>query len=133
MAETTGFMQKEGIEYNKVFAPASKHTSIRAMPAIAAVEDVKLHQLDIKTAFLHGGLRETTNMQQPEGYAEGALNMVCHLRESLYGLKHPEHVSHASSRSYTAWASLHQKQTLKSSQLNTGTAEPTFSCTVMTS
>jgi len=82
-----GFMQKEGIDYNEVFAPVSKHTTLRTLLSLAAAEDLELHQLDIKTAFLNGDLEETIYMQQPEGYAEGGPSMVCRLRKSLYGLK----------------------------------------------
>ena len=82
-----GFMQQEGINYNEVFAPVSKHTTLRTLLALAAAEDMELHQLDIETAFLNGDLEETIYMQQPEGYAEGGPNMVCHLRKALYGLK----------------------------------------------
>ncbi len=82
-----GFMQKEGIDYNEVFAPVSKHITLRTLLALAAAEDMELHQLDIKTAFLNGDLEETIYIKQPEGYAEGGPSMVCRLRKSLYGLK----------------------------------------------
>ncbi len=82
-----GFMQKEGIDYNEVFAPVSKHTTLRTLLSLAAAEDLELHQLDIKTAFLNGDLEDTIYMHQPEGYAEGGPSMVCRLRKSLYGLK----------------------------------------------
>ncbi len=82
-----GFMQREGIDYNEVFAPVSKHTTLRTLLALAAAEDMEVHQLDIKTAFLNGELEETIYMSQPEGYAEGGHNTVCHLHKSLYGLK----------------------------------------------
>ena len=82
-----GFMQREGIDFNEVFAPVSKHTTIRALLALAAAEDMEVHQLDIKTAFLNGELEETIYMQQPQGYGEGGPNTVCHLHKSLYGLK----------------------------------------------
>ena len=82
-----GFMQQEGVDYNEVFAPVSKHTTLRTLLAKVAAENLELHQLDIKTAFLNGELEETIYMQQPEGYSEGGADMVCLLRKSLYGLK----------------------------------------------
>ena len=82
-----GFVQKEGIDYKEVYAPASKHTTLRNLLALVASQDLELHQLDIKTAFLNGELEETIYMQQPEGYAEGGPNTVCHLSKSLYGLR----------------------------------------------
>ena len=82
-----GFMEREGIDYNEVFAPVSKHTTLRTLLALTASEDLELHQLDIKTAFLNGELEETIYMKQPEGYEEGTSDTVCHLKKSLYGLR----------------------------------------------
>jgi len=55
--------------------------------AIVVQFDLKLEQMDIKTAFLHHELEEKIYMKQPEGYIhEGKGNKVCLLKKSLYGL-----------------------------------------------
>ncbi|KAH9290269.1 hypothetical protein KI387_034386, partial [Taxus chinensis] len=63
-----GFAQKQGIDFDEIFSPVVKVTSIRTVLGIVAVEDLHLEQLDVKTAFLHGDLKEELYMQQPEGY-----------------------------------------------------------------
>jgi hypothetical protein len=59
--------QIPSIDYNDVFSPVVKHTSIRAFFGIVAMRDLELEQLDVKTAFLHGELEEEIYMDQPEG------------------------------------------------------------------
>ncbi|CAL9015461.1 unnamed protein product, partial [Prunus brigantina] len=83
-----GYAQKEGIDYNEVFSPVVKHSSIRILLALVAQFDLELAQLDVKTAFLHGDLEEEIYMSQPEGFkVAGKENWVCKLQKSLYGLK----------------------------------------------
>ncbi|GJZ59552.1 retrovirus-related pol polyprotein from transposon TNT 1-94 [Tanacetum coccineum] len=66
-----GFTQRAGIDYNEVFSPVVRHTSIRVILSLTACEDYELEQLDVKTAFLHGNLEETIYMRQPPGFEEG--------------------------------------------------------------
>ncbi|GJW81786.1 retrotransposon protein, putative, ty1-copia subclass [Tanacetum coccineum] len=80
-----GFTQRAGIDYNEVFSPVVRHTSIRVILALTACKDYELEQLDVKTTFLHGNLEEVIYMRQPSGYEQG--NKVCLLKKSLYGLK----------------------------------------------
>ncbi|GJX74966.1 retrotransposon protein, putative, ty1-copia subclass [Tanacetum coccineum] len=56
--------------------------------AIAALRNLEIHQMDVKTAFLNGDLEEEIYMNQPEGFiAPGQEGKVCRLVKSLYGLK----------------------------------------------
>jgi hypothetical protein len=82
-----GFMQREGIDFNEVYAPVSKHTTLRALLSTVAVENLELHQLDVRTAFLNGILEEDIYMAQPPGYEKGGPRTTCHLKKALYGLK----------------------------------------------
>ncbi|KAK9822062.1 hypothetical protein WJX74_004518 [Apatococcus lobatus] len=81
-----GFRQKEGVDFNEVFAPVSKYATLRALLAVAAVEDLEVQQVDIKTAFLNGILEEEVYIEQPTGYQEGGPGIGCHLHKALYGL-----------------------------------------------
>nr|GEX02178.1 hypothetical protein [Tanacetum cinerariifolium] len=65
-----GFTQRAGIDYNEVFLPVVRHTSIRVILALIACKDFKLEQLDVKTAFLHGNLEKVIYMRHPSGYEQ---------------------------------------------------------------
>jgi len=83
-----GFAQKKGIDFDEIFSPIVKMTSIRTILRLIAAEDLHLEQLDVKTAFLHGDLEEEIYMQQPQGYeVKGKEKLVCKMKKSLYGLK----------------------------------------------
>src|SRR3989337_4571704 len=82
-----GFRQVQGVDYDETFSPAAMLKSVRIMLAIAAFYDYEIWQMDIKTAFLNGFLKEELYMMQPEGFVDpkGA-NKVCKLQRSIYGL-----------------------------------------------
>ena len=83
-----GYSQVEGVDYNDVFSPVLKHTSIRVLLALVASHDLELEQMDVKIAFLHGDLDEKIYLQQPEDFeVKGKEDHVCLLKKSLYGLK----------------------------------------------
>ncbi|KAL2236677.1 UNVERIFIED_CONTAM: Retrovirus-related Pol polyprotein from transposon TNT 1-94 [Sesamum indicum] len=83
-----GFTQKEGIDYNEIFSPVVKYTTVRVILALTAHFDWELKQMDVKTAFLHGDLDECIYMRQPVGFIEkNKPDHVCLLKKSLYGLK----------------------------------------------
>jgi hypothetical protein len=53
---TRGFIQTFGVNYNKAFALVAKFVSIRCILALVAIENMKIHQMDVKTTFLNGDL-----------------------------------------------------------------------------
>jgi len=53
-----GCHQKKGIDFEEIFSPVVKMTSIRAILGLAAKLDLEIEQLDVKTTFLHGDLEE---------------------------------------------------------------------------
>jgi hypothetical protein len=83
-----GFSQIEGVDYDETFAPVARYTSIRAIMAIAAEMGWRIHQMDVKTAFLNGFIEEEVYIEQPQGFeVSDRETHVCLLRKALYGLK----------------------------------------------
>ncbi|CAI7923628.1 unnamed protein product, partial [Closterium sp. NIES-53] len=81
-----GFQQREGIDFQEVFAPVAKAPTLRLLLAAATVCGWKVEQMDVKTAFLYGVVDEEIYMKQPEGYDDGS-GRVCRLNKAIYGLK----------------------------------------------
>lgn len=81
-----GFSQIPGIDYLETYAPVTKIASIRLVCALSAIYDLDLEQLDIKTAYLNGYLKEEIYMKPPEGVGADS-NDIWLLLRTLYGLK----------------------------------------------
>ncbi|KAL2251350.1 UNVERIFIED_CONTAM: Retrovirus-related Pol polyprotein from transposon TNT 1-94 [Sesamum indicum] len=76
------------IDYNEIFSPVVKYTTVRIILALTAHYNWELKQMDVKTAFLHGDLDEHIYMNQPVGFIDKInTDYVCLLNKSLYGLK----------------------------------------------
>jgi hypothetical protein len=83
-----GFTQKKGLDYDETFSPVVRFETVRTLLALAPQLNLKVHQLDVKTAFLNGDVEEEVYIQQPEAFVKkGAETKVCRLKKSLYGLK----------------------------------------------
>eukprot|EP01018_Ginkgo_biloba_P024033 Gb_18988 [translate_table: standard] len=99
-----GFSQIEGVDYEDTFAPVARYTSIRAVIAIAAEMGRKIHQMDVKTAFLNGLIQEEVYIEQPQGFeVHGRDSHVCRLTKALYGLKQAPRAWYSRIDTYLQW------------------------------
>ncbi|CAI7759936.1 unnamed protein product [Closterium sp. NIES-54] len=81
-----GFQQTKGKDFDEIFAPVGKGTTLRVMMGTAANRGWTIKQMDINTAFLNGIILEELYMQQPERLDDGS-GRVCRLKKAIYGLK----------------------------------------------
>jgi hypothetical protein len=63
-----GFSQKEGIDHEETFAPVARLEAVRILLAFSMAKRFKLHQMDVKSAFLNGVLEEELYVRQPPGF-----------------------------------------------------------------
>ena len=72
-----GFGQRKGINFDEIFSPVVKMSSIRTVLGLAASLNLEIEQMDVKMTFLHSDLEEEIYMEQPEGFkVEGKENFV---------------------------------------------------------
>lgn len=81
-----GFKQVEGIDYHETTAPTAAANTTRLFFAAAAHYDWHIHQMDVKTAFLHAPLEEELYMRPPPGIPE-LKGKIWRLHKAIYGLK----------------------------------------------
>ncbi|GKC23861.1 retrotransposon protein, putative, ty1-copia subclass [Tanacetum coccineum] len=83
-----GYRQEEGIDFEESFAPVARIEAIRIFLAFVAYMNMIVYQMDVKTAFFNGILREEVYVSQPDGFVDqDNPNHVYKLEKALYGLK----------------------------------------------
>nr|GEZ05285.1 retrovirus-related Pol polyprotein from transposon TNT 1-94 [Tanacetum cinerariifolium] len=83
-----GYRQEDGIDFEESFAPVARLEAIWIFIAYVAHKNMVVYQMDVKTAFLNGNLREEVYVSQPDGFVDqDNPNHVYKLKKALYGLK----------------------------------------------
>lgn len=83
-----GYVQRQGIDFDEVFAPVARMESVRLLLAVAAHFGWAVHHMDVKSAFLNGELEEEVYVSQPPGFVDDTHpRKVMRLNRALYGLR----------------------------------------------
>ena len=100
-----GFSQKEGIDYEETFAHVAMYSSIRTIISLVAEMGWRVHQMDIKTAFLNGAIEEEVYIEQIKGFDVENRDMhVCILHQAPYWLnRHLNHGTRGLTAIYRRW------------------------------
>ncbi|GKE21273.1 retrovirus-related pol polyprotein from transposon TNT 1-94 [Tanacetum coccineum] len=83
-----GYWQEEGIDFEESFATVARLEAVRMFIAYAAQKNITIFQMDVKTDFLNGPLKEEVYVSQPKGFIDPEFpDHVYRLKKALYGLK----------------------------------------------
>ena len=83
-----GYCQEEGIDFDETFAPVARLEAIRILLAFSNHNNFKLYQMDVKSVFLNGFIKEDVYVEQPPLFEDEKLpNHVYKLKKALYGIK----------------------------------------------
>nr|GEV17552.1 retrovirus-related Pol polyprotein from transposon TNT 1-94 [Tanacetum cinerariifolium] len=83
-----GYTQKEGVDFEESFAPVARLEAVRLFIAYATHKSFTVYQMDVKTTFLYGPLKEEVYVNQPYGFVDPYYpDKVYWLKKALYGLK----------------------------------------------
>jgi hypothetical protein len=83
-----GYSQVEGLDFDETYAPVARLESIRILLAYATYHGFKIYQMDVKSAFLNGPIKEEVYVEQSPGFEDSEYpNHVYKLSKALYGLK----------------------------------------------
>nr|GFB86020.1 hypothetical protein [Tanacetum cinerariifolium] len=110
-----GYAQEKGIYFEESFAPIARLEAVRIFVAYAAHKSFSIYQMDIKTAFLNGPLKEEVYVEQPDGFVDpDHPEKVYRLMKDLYGLKqaprawYDELLKFLTSKGFTKGLQIHQ-------------------------
>jgi len=85
-----GYNQGKGIDYDETYAPLVRLEAIRIMLVISSLLNFKLFQMDMKSAFVNGLIKEEVYVEQPPRFKDfESLNHVVKSKKALYGLEQP--------------------------------------------
>nr|GEW70105.1 hypothetical protein [Tanacetum cinerariifolium] len=88
--EDDGYIQEEGIDYDEVFAPVARIEAIRLFLAYASFKDLVVYQMDVKSVFLYGKIKEEVYVCQPPRFEDIDFpDKVYNVKKALYGLHQP--------------------------------------------
>ena len=107
-----GFRQEEGIDYNEVYAPVARLEAIQIFLAYASFKGFKVYQMDVKSAFLYGKVKEIVYVAQPPGFIDPF---------------YPKKVFMLDKALYRAWY-----ETLSTHLMDNGFMRGTMDCTLFT-
>ena len=85
-----GYFQVPAVDFHETFAPTARMSSVRILIQHAVQNNMQVHQMDVKTAYLNAPIDCDIFVEQPKGYekqGENGEKLVCKLNKSLYGLK----------------------------------------------
>ncbi|GJY37125.1 retrovirus-related pol polyprotein from transposon TNT 1-94 [Tanacetum coccineum] len=83
-----GYNQQEGNDFEESFAPVARLEAVRLFVAYVAHKSFPIYQMDVKTTFLNGPLKEEVYVNQPDGFVYlHHPNKFYHLKKALYGLR----------------------------------------------
>eukprot|EP00170_Pyropia_yezoensis_P002225 contig_9319_g2229 len=82
-----GFPHVAGRAFTEKWAPVVRQTTMRTLLALVAANDWHMQQMNFKTAFLNGTLKEELYVRQPPGFERGDPSRLCRLVKAIYGLK----------------------------------------------
>jgi hypothetical protein len=111
-----GYLQVEGLDFDETYAPVARIESIRILLACATYHGFMLYQMDVKSAFLNGPIKEEVYVEQPPGFEDSEYpNYVYILSKALYGLKQAPRAWYECLRDF-----------LTTNGFKVGKADPTF-------